>query len=350
MPREYGDFLDALPQEVTDSLPDGVLSEDGEAVSDAAREMTSPAYLLSMLAEAFGAGLSDLLPTLLLLFGIVILSAVFRAMSAGLFQNTAAESELCIRLCTYCVTVGVAVSSLERLEHYFESLFSAVSAFLPLSAVLYAMGGNLTAAASSTATLTATLTLCQFLCSRTVIPVFCLCLSLSFLSVLDGASALSGQSLSASVKRWYGYGLGLIMMILTASLGMQSILSAKADSVAMRSARFVASGFIPVTGGTVASTLGTLAASVELLRGAVGAVGIGVILMLLIPVIVHIALLRGIYALASFLAGMLGCGGEQKLLSEIGGLYGYQEGIAVLCSVIFLIAMAVFASAAASVG
>jgi hypothetical protein len=72
--------------------------------------------------------------------------------------------------------------------------------------------------------------------------------------------------------------------------------------------------------------------------------------MFLIPVIVHIALLRGIYALAAFLAGMLGCGGEQRLLSEVGGLYGYLEGIAVLCSVIFLIAMAVFASAAASVG
>ena len=290
------------------------------------------------------------MPTLFLLFGIVILSAVFRALSAGLFQNTATECELCVRLCTYCVTAGVAVSSLERLEHYFESLFSAVSAFLPLSAVLYDMGGNLTAAASSTATLTAILTVCQFLCTKTVIPLFCLCMALSLLSVFDGAVGLGGQSLSASVRKWYGYGLGFVMMILTTALGTQSILSAKADGMAMRSAKFVASGFVPVTGGTVSSTLGTLAASVELLRGAVGAVGIGVILMLLIPVVVHIALLRGIYALSSFLAGMLGCGGEQKLLSEIGGLYGYPQGIAVLCSGIFLIAMAVFATASASVG
>ena len=69
VPAEYGDFLDTLPCAVSDSLPDSVCAGDGEAVLEAAEEMASPAYLLSLIAEAFGTGLSELLPTLFLLLG-----------------------------------------------------------------------------------------------------------------------------------------------------------------------------------------------------------------------------------------------------------------------------------------
>ena len=117
----------------------------------------------------------------------------------------------------------------------------------------------------------------------------------------------------------------------------------------MRSVRFAASSFIPVVGGTVSSTLGTLAASVELLRGAVGVLGVVIILMMLIPVVVYLAAMRGALAVASFTAGMLGCSGEKRLLDEIGSLYGYLEGIAAISAVVFIIAMAIFASTAAAV-
>jgi len=100
----------------------------------------------------------------------------------------------------------------------------------------------------------------------------------------------------------------------------------------------------------VSSTLGTLAASVELMRGAVGVIGVAVVLLLLIPIIVELALLRAVFALAAFLAGMLGCSSEHKLLNEIGSLYGYLEGVAVLSSVVFIVAFAIFAATCSAVG
>ena len=96
-------------------------------------------------------------------------------------------------------------------------------------------------------------------------------------------------------------------------------------------------------------TTDNLAASVELIRGAVGVIGVVVVLLMLIPVVVELALLRGVFALTSFMAGMLGCSGEQKLLTEIGSLYGYLEGIAALSAAVFVIAFGIFASTAAAV-
>ena len=349
LPEEYGDFIDSLPDDVIDRLPDGAIGEGGE-LPDAAAEASGVSYLLSIVFDAFGGAVDGLLPTLALLCGIVILSAVAHTFAASVSASLSGVVSFSARLASYCAISAVAVSSLERLHEYFDSLCAAVGAFLPLSGVLYAMGGNLTAASEGTLALSATLSLCQFLLTETVIPVFCICLSLTLLGVFDGAGGFAGQSVSATVRRWYGTALGFIMMITTTAVAAQNLISVKVDSAAMRGVKFAASNFIPISGGAVSSTLGTLAASVELLRSSVGVIGIVIILLLLIPVIVELAILRGILGVAAFVSGALGCTGEQKLLTEVSSLYGYLEGIAALSSVVFIISLAIFASTAAAVG
>lgn len=347
LPEEYGNFLDALPDGVLDKLPQSSLNDDRASLVSAAGEMASVSYLLGVLFESFGGAVTELLPTLAILMGIVILSSISHAFASNFAGGLSAAVGFACRLCSFCSIAAISVGALSRLSEYFDSLLGAVAAFVPLSGVLYAMGGNLTGAASGAITLSATLAVCQFFFSETVIPVFCTCLSLSLISVFEGIGA-SG-SVAATVKKWYTTALAFIMMILTASIAAQGILAAKADGAAMRGMKFAASSFIPVSGGAVSSTLGTLAASVELIRGSFGVVGVVIILLMLIPVIVELAAMRGILALTSFTAGLLGCSGEKRLLDEIGSLYGYLEGIAAISAAVFIIAMAVFASTAAAV-
>ena len=349
LPDEYGEFIDSLPDGVTDSLPDSAFSSDSAEILGAAEQLGSVSYLLGTLLESFGGAIGELLPTLAILCGIVILSAVCHLFASNL-GGLSATVTFAARLISFCAIAASAVSSLSRLRDYFDSLFSAVASFLPLTSVLYASGGNLTAAASGTITLNAILSVCQLIFTKTVIPVFSVCLSMSLLSVFDGVGGFASQSISVTVKKWYTTALAFVMMILTTALAAQTILSAKADNAAMKGMKFAASSFIPVSGGAVSSTLGTLAASVELMRGAVGVIGVAVILLLLIPIIVELALLRAVFALAAFLAGMLGCSSEHKLLNEIGSLYGYLEGVAVLSSVVFIIAFAIFAATCSAVG
>ena len=350
VPREELEgFLDSLPDSVLDKLPLDINGVDTDSLLSSATEISGVTYLLGMIFESFGGAVSEIFPTLALLLGIVILSAVAHNFSSNLGVGMGGAVGFACRLCSFCAIAVISVSSLSHLKEYFDSLFASVAAFVPLSGVLYAMGGNLTGAASGTVTLSTTLAVCQFFFSETVIPVFCACLALSLLSVFEGISASAASTISSTVKKWYTTALAFIMMILTAAVAAQGVLASKADGAAMRSVRFAASSFIPVVGGTVSSTLGTLAASVELLRGAVGVLGVVIILMMLIPVVVYLAAMRGALSIASFTAGMLGCFGEKRLLDEIGSLYGYLEGIAAISAVVFIIAMAVFASTAAAV-
>ncbi len=345
VPDEYADFIGSLDSSVTDKLPDSAFSGESEELLDAATELSQPANIISLLLQLLGEGIKNVLPTLAIMLGIVILSSLVTliASNCGGLSRTV---ECCTRLCTFCAISGIAVSCIESLSLYFERLFSAVAAFLPLSAVLFAMGGNLNAAASNSASLGVVLTVCEFFCTKTVIPLFCLCLSLSLLSVFDGAGAAAGGTVSATVRKWYMTALSFLMMILTVSLGASNLLAVRADSMAMRGAKFAVSSFVPVSGGTLSSTLGTLAASIELLRGGVGVIGIVILLLLLVPTVIELALLRGVFAISGFCASTLGCSGEARLLSELESLYGYLEGIAALSAAVFIIAFGIFASVA----
>ena len=345
LPSEYADFIGSIDGSVSDKLPDSVFSDDPDALEGAAAELATPSNVLSVLVGLLSEGLQKVSPTLAILLGIVILCALVGTVASncgGLSRSV----ECCTRLCMFCAISGVAVSCVETLSVYFERLFAAVASFLPLSAALFAMGGNLNAAASNSASLGVVLAVCEFFCTKTVIPVFCVCLCLSVLSAFDGVGASAGGAVSATVRKWYMTALSFVMMILTVSLGASNLLAVKADNMAMRGAKFAVSSFIPVSGGTLSSTLGTLSASVELLRGSVGVIGIVILLLLLLPTVIELALLRGVFTVSSFCASTLGCHGEAKLLSELESLYGYLEGVAALSAAVFIIAFAIFASAA----
>ncbi len=346
LPREYEEFLDSLDTSVSDRLPDGVFSKDESEIADAAQKLSSPLVWLGILLDAFSSGIKNVIPTLAVLLCTVMLSALLNAVSSNLGVGIARVAECCTRLCTFCAIAGVATGQVETLRSYFERLFGAVASFLPLSAALYAMGGNLTLAVSSTSSLSIILTVCQFFCTYTVMPVFCICVSLTLLNIFDGGGADAGREIGSSLRKWYTTALAFVMMILTGALASQSILAVKSDNAVMRGAKFAASSFIPLSGGTVSSTLGTLAASVELLRGSIGIIGIAILVFLLIPVIIELMLLRAVFSIGAFCAKLLGCRGEAGLLAELDSLYGYLEGVAVLCTTVFLIAFGIFASIA----
>ena len=345
LPDEYSDFIGSLPSDVTDRL-DGALTDNADDLEDAAIALSSGENVINMLIGLFFEQAKTSLPMLSMLLGLVIISAVVSTLSSSFGGGMGGAISLCTRLCTYTLISGTAISSLEAVSTYFSSLFSAVAAFLPLSATLYAMGGNLTLAATSVSGISLMLTVCQLVCAYTVLPVFCICLSLSLISSFDGAVSFAGAKIIGSIKKWYNIALGLVMTLLTASLAAQTVLATRADGVAMKGIKYAAGTLIPISGGAVSSTLGTLVSSVSLIRGSVGVVGIIALVLLLMPTLLSLMLTRFSYSVAEVCAGLLSATGEQKLLSEIGSIYGYLEGVAILCSAVFIVALAIFCSVA----
>ena len=347
MPDGYRDFLDSLPSDTSDVLPEGIYSEDAGEVADAVKVMSGIEYLLSAVISCFGAGLSRILPHALTLLGVLLVGAVGSTLSAHLSGGAAGAFDICSRLVVFASVGGVAVSVLMDVKEYFTQLCAGITAFIPLSSTLYAMGGNIGAASSSGAGLLCALGVTELLSGVVVVPMFCFCIALSFIGCISAEVGVG--SLGASVKRIFLTALGFITAVLSLSLSSQTLISSKADNLAMKGAR-VFLGSIPVTGGTVSSGLGTLVSGIELIRGAVGVGGIIIILILLLPVIVELWLIRGIYSTLGTVAGAFGMSQEGKLLSEVSELYGILEGVCLMCSLTFFVSMAVLCRSAAAIG
>ncbi len=342
MPDGYGDFLDKLPDDTKELLPENIYSDNADKVADAVSQMSGVEYLLSAAISCFGLSLGKIMPHVALLTGLIVLSSLGTLMSAHLGVGASRAFDICSRLAVFCSIGGVAISVLEDVKEFFIRVTGIISAFVPLSATLYTMGGNVSAALKSSSGLLVTLGIVEFISGVVVIPLFCFCLALSLVSSMT--SDVFAGSIGGSVKKTFLTALGIITAILSMSLSSQTVIAAKADSLAIKGAKMFL-GSIPVTGGAVSSSLGTLASSVELIRGAVGVGGIIILLLLLLPVIIELWLMRSIYSLLGSLSGMLGMAGEHKLFCEVSELYGILEGVAIMCSVVFCVAMATLSAA-----
>ena len=347
MPDEYRDFLDSLPEGSENLLPENFYSDKFDSVSDAVEQMSGMDYLISLLIQSLGRGFSDVFPHIVLLISLVILSALGDMAFAHISPSGNKIYEICSHIVLFCAIGGVAVEVLSDVKTFFYELNAATAAFIPLSAALYTMGGNINAAVSSSTGLMFTLGVVQFISGVVVVPLFCFCVCTSFISCVSGD--IVGGGVGSSVKKAFMTVLTVITAILGLSLSSQTLISSKADNLAMRSAR-IFTGNIPVSGGVVSSSIGTIASSVELIRSVVGVGGIIVLLWLLLPVFLQLWIIRMVYNLLGSVSGALGQGGQQRLFCEISELYGILEGVVIMCSLVFILGMAILCRTAPAVG
>lgn len=336
MPDGYEDFMDSLPDDTKELLPDDIYSDEVDKVADAVSEMSGVEYLLSAVIACFGSSLGRVIPHTALLMSLLIVSSLGNLMSVHISQSMSRIFDMCSRLVMFCAIGGVAISVLGDVKEFFSKLSGVTAAFIPLSATLYTMGGNVGAALKSSSGLLVTLGIMEFISGVVAVPLFCFCLAMSLISSMVSDIGVTG--IGGSVKKAFMTALGIITAILSLSLSTQTLIASKADSLAMKGAKTFL-GSIPVTGGAVSSSLGTLVSSIELIRGTVGVGGIIILLLLLLPVIIELWLMRSIYSLLGGFSGMLGMTGEHKFLMEVSELYGILEGVAIMCSVAFFVAM-----------
>ena len=195
--------------------------------------------------------------------------------------------------------------------------------------------------------MSAFLAVAEFVGGKLLFPTVGACIALAAVPIFS--PELNVRSLSACIKRCFTFGLGFLMMLLSALLAMRSGLAQKADSVSARTVKYIASSVIPVVGGSIADSLRTVGASVEYLRTTVGIAGILLIAVLLIPVLVNVLLTRFGLILASSVAELLSCSAEARLLSELHGVYGYVLAVSVMCAVMFVFSMTLLVRTAVAV-
>lgn len=348
LPPEYADLESHVPPELRDLLPEGLFSEDPEQALAAAEALSDWQYLSRALLSALGLRLPDALRLLSTLIGLVMISAILGKLRETIGGGGGDAFGFALRLTLYTAMTLQIAGVVQEVQTFFNQLSELMGGMIPVMGILYALGGNLGRAALNSEIFLAVLTVCEYVSATITPPVCAVCMSFSLMDAFGLRLTLA--PLCDQVKRWYASILGLVMFLLSLALSVQSVLTSKADSLGMRGLKYAVGSMIPMVGGGVAGTLGTVSAGISLLRGICGASGILLIALLLLPTLVRLLLLRATLRLAATVATLLSCDGEARLLSEMASLDGYLAAAVSICAVTFVLGLALLAQSAVAIG
>ena len=345
----YEAMLSSLPDAVRDLLPRGMFSESSDEVAGAVDEMLSLPFVFGVISETVGLHIGAAVGLLLRIVGILILSGLFHALSRALRGDAGGRTlHIMTSMAILLAVVGEQNRLFSALQDYFSSLSLLAGSMIPLMGGLYAIGGNLSGAATGSTMMSIFLAVSELIGGKLLIPTVGMCIALATVPVL--APTLNLRSLLSCMKRCFTFSLGFMMMLLSALLAMRSGLAAKADSISARTVKYVASSVIPVVGGSIADSLRTVGAGVELLRTTLGVAGMILIVLLLLPFLIDVLLFRLALIFSASAAEVIGCETEAKLLHELVGVYGYILAVSAMCAMMFVFALTILARTASAIG
>jgi len=346
---EYRDMLDALPDDVSALLPDKLFSDNSSDISDGAKEVLSFDYVLKIFFRYIGLEARNVIKLFASILGILILSALMNSAKAsfsssgisGTFSLISTGALLLIAFTSeYAVISSVAT--------FFSRLCSFTNSLLPLTAVLYAMGGNIAGAVVHHSSLMIFMSIVENFCAQSAMPIAGTCMALSTVSVM--APELNVCSLTSFFKKTYTQALSFLMTIFMTVMGAQSHLAGKSDTLSGRAVKFAVGNLIPTVGSALSGSLSTVAASVEYIRASVGVIGIVAIILMLAPTLVTLIMTKLSFGLLSGAAEILGCESEKKIISELASINGFLLALAAICSVSLIFIMTLFVKCSSASG
>ncbi len=342
------EFRESLPPEVTALLPDGFFGEDPETVASAVQNAADVPKILAYIRDFLGVSLRQALPLLAAVSGILVLSAVLRAVGATSGAGTGRAFSFCSVTVLTLLLLRQSLSGVSRLRAWFEMLCTLAGSMLPMMGTLYALGGNVGAAAANHTVMSVFLSVAQMLCTRAVLPVAGICLLLAVCDALTGRAAL--KPLGNLIKRTFTLGVSFLMLLLSFLLGLQTTLAAGSDTLALRTVRFAAGSFLPVVGGSVSEAMKTVAGSISYLRTLAGSGGILVLFLFFLPTFLTVLTTRIVFLLCGALAELLEAKSEGRVLSELASVYGFFLAVIAAVFTMAVFALTIFAHCAVAGG
>lgn len=323
VPEELLAPFSELPSAIRSFLPEDVT--DTEAIA----ESVGFTRLFALAAEAFTGAFSSLGGFFLRLFGITLLFSAASACGKGAVVQTVFPGAAALALW------GTLSEGWTRVAEFLSDLSSFTATAQGIYTALFATAGSTATAASAGLGFSAFLTVVEVFSSGLLLPLLEILFALSAVSAVGAPDAVG--EVADNLRGFTVFLLSLTAALLTASLAFQTSLAGSTDSVAARTVRFAVGTAIPVVGGSVSGALGTLCASLSLVRSAAGSASVVVLLALVLPVIAELFLRRFALSLAQSLSRMLGAPAIGGVFCRFRGLYDLLIAAVAILALTFLL-------------
>ena len=269
--------------------------------------------------------------------GLLLLAAVGKSMCtertspelAGLVDTVVTLAVF--TLCSSCMLAltGVLQDAIETSRVY-------IISFVPVFAsVLTACGQVGGAALYSGFFFGAAMVMADILC-RVGLPLTRVLLALNATAAVG--STLDLSQLTASVCRWTKWLLTFCATVFGALIGLQGIFAQSADTLALKTGKFLLSSGVPVVGRAISDAMGSVLAGLKMLKGTVGFAVIAVIAASFLPLLIQCCAYHLVFSAGNIVASATGGTKSAKLLS------GFSDCVSLYISMVVFFSLIVISS------
>lgn len=181
-----------------------------------------------------------------------------------------------------------------------------------------------------------------------LLPMMGIFFAMSIIESINPALSLSG--ITEGIKKCIQWILGLVMTFFVGLITVQSIIGVSADTVGIRTAKFMVSNFIPVIGSAISDAYTTVKGSIGLLRSGVGTFGIVILMLTILPPIITIIAFKISLSIGGFISDLMGVKKVSSLLKNTSSVLSISISLLVCFSLMLIIATTVMMLVSMNIG
>lgn len=274
------------------------------------------------------------------------------------FKTVGMVTCICV-ISSFVNTLNVSLIKNESLFSFFEASIVMISVVVPLADVLTAAvsamrllsdfmltyipvftgvisaSGMTLSAFSYNAVLLSFSQLCSRASANLIVPSVFLMTLISVFSA--SAPNIKVDDIISVIKKIVTVALSLLAGIFTGILAIRSKIALAADSVAVKGIKLLSGSVIPIVGGAVGDAFSSVLGSFALIKNTVGAFGIIVILLTVLPSVLSLLLWYLSLSICSVVCNFTGSSTTASILKNISSCVSLVNSILIFFSTVFII-------------
>ena len=292
----------------------------------------------SLIGNGVKKSLSEPLRILAAVIGVVLLASLLGSFESH-FEDEGMKKLLHIIsvLCVSGILVVPIISLIKSTVSLIQQVSEFLMGFIPVYAGIISVSGKPVSAFTYNSMLLGAVELISFCSATLLIPIMGVYLALCFTGAATDQVQIGG--ICKSIQKFSTWVLGFLITIFVGLLTIKSFVANSADSVTLKTGKYLVSSFLPVVGGAIGDALTVLQSSVGVIKSTVGAFGILAVVVCFLPAILKLLLMNLAVRIAQGVSELLEVKKVSGLLDATGFVLSFLQSVLVCYGVMVIVSV-----------
>ena len=290
--------------------------------------------ILNIVFTLFGENIKEALVTIASIMIIVIIHSILKAISENLGNENVSKIAYYIE---YILIVTLIMTNFSNIitdmKLAVQNLTSFANTLIPLMITLMITTGNIVSSGMLEPILLLIITFIGNFMTNILIPIVLVSTALGIISKISDQAQVG--KLSKFLNSSMVWILGTVLTLFVSFVSVQGGLTSSIDGVTAKAAKTAISSVVPVVGSILGDAVNTIMGWSNIIKNAVGVVGIIVIIAICIKPILQLAVLSITYYLGSALCEPVADDKVIGIMEQMGGTF--KMFLAVMCAMTVLL-------------